>query len=366
MPIMTIIVSKDSSKFKKIESANFALEVNLQEKIHEGEIMKKIKLGPDEDLTLLTLAREFSTTSGPIDVIAIDTEGDIYIIETKLKKNSDRREILAQIIDYAGAMWDEFRDFNKFEEKLKDNPSFSAKSLSELIRNSDFEIKSDLDIDDIIEKMKQNFERGEFKFVTVWDKLESKLINAIDYLNEKSKLTVYAVTFDYYKDDGLEILIPSVYGRESEKRSVVKGKRPKWTIDTIHEEFKKNLSAKEYSAFEKLEQFLNENADYIKLGSGAHGSIGPVFKKLCPVTANPRSFLTLDGEGKMTINYAWLKDEYRKNIAEKFSENPDLKIDIDGNSVIETVKGVEVYPKYSRDQWSSNIDTIIDVIREFL
>ena len=46
--------------------------------------------------------------------------------------------------------------------------------------------------------IKQNFEHGRFKFVTVWDKLESKLINAIDYLNEKSKLTVYAVTFEYY------------------------------------------------------------------------------------------------------------------------------------------------------------------------
>ena len=129
---MTIIVSKDGKKFEKIESSDFALEDKLQELVHEDEIMKKIKLGPDEDLTLLTLAREFSTTSGPVDVIAIDTEGDIYIIETKLKKNTDRREILAQIIDYAGAMWDEFRDFNKFEEKLKDNPSFSAKSLSDM------------------------------------------------------------------------------------------------------------------------------------------------------------------------------------------------------------------------------------------
>ena len=258
---MTIIASKDGKKFEKIESSDFALEDKLQELVHEDEIMKKIKLGPDEDLTLLTLAREFSTTSGPVDVIAIDTEGNIYIIETKLKKNSDRREILAQIIDYAGAMWDEFRDFNKFEEKLKDNPSFSAKSLSELIRNSDFEIRSDLDIDKIIEKIKQRLEHGSFKFVTVWDKLESKLINAIRYLNEKSHLTVYAVTFEYYKDAGLEILIPSVYGREAEKRSVVKGKRMKWTIDTIHEEFKKNLSSNEYSAFEKLEQFMNENAD---------------------------------------------------------------------------------------------------------
>ena len=363
MHIMTIIASKDGKKFEKIESSDFALEDKLQELVHEDEIMKKIKLGPDEDLTLLTLAREFESGSGPIDVIAIDAEGKIYIIETKLGKNPDRREILAQIIDYAGAMWDKFKDFNKFEEELKKR---TGKSLSELIRNSDFEIRSDLDINEIRENIKQNFEHGRFKFVTVWDKLESKLINTINYLNEKTEITVFAVTFEYYKDDGLEILIPSVHGHEAEKRSIVKGKRTKWTIDTIHEEFKKNLSAKEYSAFEKLYEFLDENTDEIRKGSGAHGSIGPIFKKLCPPTINPRSFLTLDGEGKMTINYAWLKDEYRKNIAEKFSENPDLKIDIDGNSVIETVKGVEVYPKYSRDQWSSNIDTIIDVIREFL
>ena len=154
--MMTIIVSKNGKKFEKIENTDFILEDKLQALVHENEIMKKIKFSPDEDLTLLTLAREFSTTSGPADVIAIDAEGNIYIIETKLKKNSDRREILAQIIDYAGAMWDEFIDFNKFEEKLKDNTSFSAKSISELIRNSDFEIRADLDIDKIIENMKQN------------------------------------------------------------------------------------------------------------------------------------------------------------------------------------------------------------------
>ena len=355
MHIMTIIASKDGKKFEKIESSDFALEDKLQELVHEDEIMKKIKLGPDEDLTLLTLAREFESGSGPIDVIAIDAEGKIYIIETKLGKNPDRREILAQIIDYAGAMWDKFKDFNKFEEELKKR---TGKSLSELIRNSDFEIRSDLDINEIRENIKQNFEHGRFKFVTVWDKLESKLINTINYLNEKTEITVFAVTFEYYKDDGLEILIPSVHGHEAEKRSIVKGKRTKWTIDTIHEEFKKNLSAKEYSAFEKLYEFLDENTDEIRKGTGAHGSIGPVFKKLCP-DEFPRSFLTLYGDGKMTINYAWLKDEYRKNIAEKFSENPDLKIDF--NEDLSTA-----YPRYNRDQWSNNIDSIIDTIRKFL
>jgi len=361
---MTIIVSKDSSKFKNIESTNFALESNIQEKIKEGEIMKKIKLVPDEDLTLLPLAREFWTNSGRIDVIAIGAKGDIYIIETKLIKNTDRREILAQIIDYAGAMWVEFRDLNKFEEKLKDNKSFSAGSLSELIRNSDFEIKSDLDIDEILEKMQLHLERGEFKFVTVWDKLEPKLENAINYLNEKTELTVYAVTFEYYKYDGLEILIPSVYGHESEKRSVVKGKRPMWTIDTIREEFKKNLSTKEYSAFEKLYAFLDEKKDEMKIGTAKLGSIGPVFKKLCPDNI-PRSFLTFYGKGIIEINYPWLKPEYRKKIADSFSENPELKIDNKSISLSDIDLNSE-YLKYSRDQWSDNIDSIIETIKKFI
>jgi len=353
---MTIIASKDGGKFEKIESRDFPLENKLQELVHQGEIMKNIKLSPDEDLILLTLDREFPTTSGPIDVIAIDTRGEIYIIETKLKKNTDRREILAQVIDYAGAMWDEFRDFEKFEEELQKR---TQKSLSELIRNSDFEIRTDLDIDEIREKIKQNFQDGSFKFVTVWDKLESKLTNAINYLNEKANLTVYAVTFEYYKDEGLEILIPSIYGRESEKRSIVKGKRTKWTRDTVREEFKKNLTSSEYSSFEKLEKFLDEYADDIRTGTGAHGSIGPVFKKLCPDEVPAKSFFTLYGDGKMAINYAWLKAEYRKKIAEKFSENPDLKIDF--NSDLSTA-----YPRYSRDQWNNNVNSIIDTIRHFL
>ena len=352
---MGIIASKDGGKFKKIESTDFALENKLQKLIHEDEIMKKIKLGPDEDLTLLTLAREFESGSGPIDVIAIDAKGDIYIIETKLKKNSDRREILAQVIDYAGAMWDKFRDFNKFEEELKKH---TEKSLSELIESSEFETKSDQDITEIIDNMKQNFDFGEFKFIIVWDKLESKLTNAINYLNEKTKLTVYAVTFEYYKDSGLEILIPSFYGRESEKRSIVKGNRKKWTIDTIHEEFKKNFTSNEYVSFKKLYNFSNENADEIRLGTGVHGSIGPVFKKLCPDKV-PRSFLTLYGDGSMHINCPWHKTEYRKKIAEKFSENSELKIDVNDDLG-------RKYPRYTRDQWSKNIDKIISIIRDLL
>jgi hypothetical protein len=210
-------------------------------------------LGFNEDTTLVTLSREFESGSGPIDVLAIDEDGSVYIIETKLHGYADgRRKILAQIMDYAGAMWNRFGDFNTFEDQLqqhnstsKHNEAISGKSLSDIIddaissEDSPFSDNADRDI--IIKNMQACFKSGEFKFITVWDKLESELINTINYLNEKTSITIYAVTFEYYKNDDLEILIPSIYGRESEKRSVVKGKRFHWTLEGVKQNFKNNF-----------------------------------------------------------------------------------------------------------------------------
>ena len=108
---MTIIARKNGKKFENIEKKNFNLEENLQKLIHDEQIMKKINLGFAEDKTLVTLSREFEPgPAGKLDVLAVDEDGSIYIIETKLHKNSDRRQILAQVMDYAGDMWDRFRD----------------------------------------------------------------------------------------------------------------------------------------------------------------------------------------------------------------------------------------------------------------
>ena len=371
---MTIIARKDGEKFENIEKTDFKLEKKLQKLILDDQIMKKIKLGFEEDTTLVTLSRELESGSGPIDVLAIDEDGGIYIIETKLHDNHDRRKILAQIMDYAGAMWNRFRDFKKFEEELerwnlrsKDNEILSGKSLSQIISNSTLGFTDKEDTDDIIRNMKENFFSGKFKFIVVFDELESELINTINYLNEKSPIVIYAVTYEYYSDNNLEILIPSVHGRDAELRSTKKpsGRIP-WTLKEIEQNFEEKLSNHEFKMFKKFYEFLNENVDTMRKGKSKAGSIGPVFNKLCP-DGIPRSFLTLDAGGSMTISYPWLKPEYRKKIAESFSENPELKIDYKSRPLLNSDVNLEKeYLKYSRDQWSDNVDSIIEIIRKFI
>ena len=114
---MKIIASKDNGKnYKKIDSKQFPLEKKLEELISDENIMTNMTLGPDEDLTLIKLANQFKTNVGLLDVLAIDDSGNIYIIETKLYDNGDRRKIIAQVLDYASALWSEYRNnFKNFE-----------------------------------------------------------------------------------------------------------------------------------------------------------------------------------------------------------------------------------------------------------
>lgn len=40
-----------------------------------------------------------------IDAVALDQNGDIYLIETKLYKNPDKRQVIAQVLDYGASLW---------------------------------------------------------------------------------------------------------------------------------------------------------------------------------------------------------------------------------------------------------------------
>jgi hypothetical protein len=115
---MTIIVSKNGSNAKIVKPTGFDEERSLQEYIHENpESIPIHELR--EDKKLLILKREFPTNSGPIDALAIDKDGEVYIIETKLYKNPDKRTVIAQALDYGAALWAHQIDLSTFLEIIE-------------------------------------------------------------------------------------------------------------------------------------------------------------------------------------------------------------------------------------------------------
>ena len=101
---MAIIVTKQGKNAIKIDPSRFEQEDDLQTYIAQNPDslpLYEIK----EDIRLLILGREFPTNSGPIDAIGIDKDGEIYIVETKLYKNPDKRLVVAQVRDYGASLW---------------------------------------------------------------------------------------------------------------------------------------------------------------------------------------------------------------------------------------------------------------------
>ena len=329
---MSIIISENGKKAQKIDKTDFEKEGYLQNYIHQNpESIPVYEI--EEDKKLFVVAREFSTESGPIDALAIDKDGDIYVVETKLYKNPDKRTIVAQALDYGASLW-RHSDYNEFISKINNeiNKKFSV-SLEE-------KLKEFFDIDDeqvvlALETIGRNLQQGNIKFVILMDAIEDRLKDLIVYINQNSQFDIYAVQLEYYKNKEYEIIIPRIFGAEVKKEIGVKSSsgsaRKKWTEDMLISEAKLSLPSDQFNAFEKMFKFSKDNASEIRLGTGVTGSFSPIFN----IVAD-KSLFTISTDGRLDLNFHWLDNtisEYMKEEFEKigfvFPDNPRPGFSID-------------------------------------
>lgn len=211
---MAIIISKNGKNAKKIEKVPITKEGYLQKYIYDNP--ESIPLYDfKEDVRLLILAREFPTTSGPIDAIGIDEDGEIYLVETKLYKNPDKRLVVAQVLDYGASLWRSYgpEDFVRTLEK-ETGDAFKMTLMEKIV---DFYGLEDENIAGVIDNLKNNVKDGKFKFVILMDKLQSKLKDLILFINENSRFDILAVEMEYYKHEDYEVMIPKLFGAEIKK-----------------------------------------------------------------------------------------------------------------------------------------------------
>lgn len=212
---MTIIVSKNGKDSKKLETADFPNEDYLQEYITQNPdsiSLYDIK----ENIKLLIIAREFGTNSGPIDALGVDQDGQLYIVETKLYKNPDKRKVVAQVLDYGASLWKNYGDFDEFIKKL-DSISETDFHISFEQRLKEFFGFDDETLPNILENMNLNLRDGNVKFVVLMDRLSRELKDLITFVNQNSNFTIYPVELEFYKFDDYEIMIPKIYGSDVRK-----------------------------------------------------------------------------------------------------------------------------------------------------
>lgn len=196
---------KKEKDLHEVPETTYDKEDQMQQYIYQNP-----QLLPVEEITgnkkLVILVRELSTEYGRLDGLGIDEAGNVYIIETKLLRNSDRRNIIAQLLDYGVALRTEYKDPQELLNYLTDK----GVNTKELIIEK-FWITEEL-ADSVIENFKNNIKQGVYQFVAVTDAIEQRILDQIYFINQSSKFSFYLVDMKYYRHGKSEFIIPKAYG----------------------------------------------------------------------------------------------------------------------------------------------------------
>ncbi len=311
---MTIIVSKDGKETRVVKRSTIEKEEYLQEYIHdnpESIPIYEIK----EDRELLIVAREYPTNSGPIDALAVDREGDIYIVETKLYKNTDKRTVVAQALDYGASLWKHSHDFNEFisgiekQIRVKFGMDFPEKA-------SEFFGLDENQVEYFMENIRRNLNEGNLKFIIMMDTMDERLKDLIIFVNQNSQFDIYAVELDNYRFDEYEIMIPRIFGVEVKKKvtsSGTSGSRRKWNEESFISHVKNTLGRRADQLLD-LYEFSKTHSDSISWGTGnQRGSFTPVFQNIHN-SISPFSFFS---DEKIRVKFSWFVKVIEKKRLER-------------------------------------------------
>lgn len=215
----SLIISQNGKNARKIERSTFALESNLQDFIFENPSVLPIDQ-IDSGLQLFVAAREFQVGSGRIDALGFDQKGNIYVVETKLARNTDKRSVVAQVLEYGAALWVNRTNQTFFDELSLHTSKRFGKDFRAVLAD-EFELD---DVDEILDQITENLKSGNIRFIILMDEIEDYLKDIVMFINQNSKYDLYAVEFRYYKDGDKEIISPSIFGNEVKKEVSVSRK----------------------------------------------------------------------------------------------------------------------------------------------
>jgi hypothetical protein len=314
---MAIILARHGKPATRLERTVIQDESYLQRYIYENPDVLPLDQF-EADVRPLVLLREFPTSSGPIDALAVDEDGNLYLIETKLYKNPDKRLVLAQVLDYGAALWKGYSDPDDFISRLDLlMQERTGKGLTPRI--TEFYGLEAQATSDFLENLKSTIASGRFRFVVLMDTIDDRLKHLIAYVNANSGFDVLGVSLDFYRHEDLDILIPTLHGAEAKKGVAASpgGTRQSWDEQRFFADASVRLLADHLQALRSLYEWAKENADDTPFGTGGKtGSFNPKFAAVCQ-----KSVFTARSDGVLTLNFRWLTEpESAKAWRERFGQ----------------------------------------------
>ena len=357
---MSIIVSKSGKNAKKLNKTGVESENYLQEYIYENP--DSLPLDEyKEDLQLLILAREFPTKSGPIDALGVDQDGEVYLIETKLYKNPDKRLVLAQVMDYGASLWKTYSDSQEFISRLQE--AVSERFDMSLREKLEEKFSSGVwDYDEFMGSMKSNMDAGSFRFVVLMDHLEDRLKDLITFMNQNSRFDLFGVELEFYKHEDLEIIIPRLFGAEVKKTvgiSSSASRRRKWDEQSFFEDASNRMQGEHLKSLRLIYNWSCEKGDDISWGTGSNrGSFNPRFDHVCE-----RSVFSIFSDGELRLNFGWLQQPEH---AREYAQRLGLKLRDELKEFPISEEFIGEYITMPLKQWEPVLDDYIKILEKVI
>jgi hypothetical protein len=246
--------------------------------------------------------------SGASDVLAFSQQGDIAIIECKLATNPEiKRKVIGQILEYASYLWR--MSYEELDEKIQ---NLKGKSLADLVAQHADE---EWDEERFREGVKQTLETGSFILIIVVDEINEELRRIIRYLNEcsKSAFSLHALEMRWFQVDEVEILVPYLYGIST--KPTVSKERGRWSEEEFFKVLKEKNKPDIVDLVRELYDWSVRTADRVLFGTGKEeGSFTFHYLK----EGKTISVFTVYTNGKLILNYGWMKDQLPKGTLESF------------------------------------------------
>lgn len=353
---MAIILTRHGKAATKLDRTIIEDESFLQRYIMENpDVLPLDQL--DQNIRAVVLLREFPTPSGPIDALATDQDGNLYLIETKLYKNPDKRLVLAQMLDYGAALWKAYPDPGDFIVRLDAlMRERTGKDLTTRVRES-YGLEGER-ASDFVASLKSTVESGRFRFVVLMDAVEDRLKNLISYVNANSTFDILGIGLDFYHHDDLDILIPTLHGGEAKKQVGTGSVAPRrtWDEQSFFADAAGRVPPESLQALKILHEWVRANADELSYGKGAKsGSFGPKFSAI-----SKRTIFTAYSNGTIELNFGWLKGpesgSWRDAFGAALIQN-GFKLPKDF---------AERYVNWSPSEWTTKVEQFMRVLSDLL
>lgn len=322
--ILEVFSKRDKNKPIKKEPKPYTTKIDgidkNDESLLERLIFENPELFPVEEIagesTWIPLATQVHIEEhGTLDILATDNNGNIYVVECKLKYNvGDMKTIRGQITDYAAGLWSKAYSNNPDDAKF-DN--FWAWFCTKIEKNSDAKQKLEVilenagvvDVEQTIDMMQKNFQDNKMILIYAVDRITQGIRDAVEWhniaVNPEHNYPTFALEVRKYEEEEGELIVAETFPlnlKELQRKIGTKSKRVKNDKQSWTDALKKKNLEEENKIIEfadKLEELVKKDGGEIDWGSGA---INP---RMMPKFTNfpNRSALGLFAGGELMMQY---------------------------------------------------------------